>query len=338
MLTGSFYHKTIRKIVAAFGTIFNEINIVRYDNARENEIHRFKVPLTYASKEKFIYDLQYDTAQQKSVQIQLPRMSFDLTGLTYDAARKLVSINRNYQTTSNNQTIIASYNPVPYDFDFELNIYTRTIEDMSQIIEQIIPLFTPDYTVTVELANDNGFSVTRDIPLLLRSVAPQFDTGQTNDDVRYVYCTMQFSMKAYLFGAASNSSIIRKAITNIYDNNLENGQTNLVMSVGGIGDFREEEEVYVGDTFQSATWRGRVLTWNSSQRRLDIYAITGGLPQVDDVVIGFDTDARWTVFSTDNEYLKLVRIEHNPTPNTVNVGNTQFTVNTVIQEFPDINE
>src|SRR5690606_37908129 len=107
----------------------NAIAVVKY-NSNMEETERIKVPLSYAQKEKFILALAVDATQEKPVQIHLPRMSFELTGLSYDPNRKLISINRLYSKhPSDKNKLYQNFNPVPYNFTFDLNIYTRTIED-----------------------------------------------------------------------------------------------------------------------------------------------------------------------------------------------------------------
>ena len=48
-----FYHQTIRKVVVAFGSIFNDIYISRLDNSN-TEVERIKVPIGYGPQQKFI--------------------------------------------------------------------------------------------------------------------------------------------------------------------------------------------------------------------------------------------------------------------------------------------
>jgi len=336
MLQGHFYHKTLRKIVAAFGTMFNSIILVKYD-ANMVEQERLKVPLTYAQKEKFIYALITENVPKKITQIELPRMSFEMTGLAYDAQRKLPSLNRNFnRNTSNNSLLVQNYTPVPYDFSFELNIYTRNIEDMSQIIEQIVPYFTPDYTVTISLVNENGVAINRDIPITLQGIIPQVEFDSDGITPRVVIYTMSFTMKAYLFGPLTNSAIIRKAFASIYDTLAEDTEETIVMQAGGIGNYRFEEEVYAGNNWINADWTGRVINWDLSRRTLYIYQVQGkNLPTNGDIVTGFESGARWNIATASRSFLKHAQIVAEPFPTTANVGdaNVIFTANTT--EFPN---
>ena len=217
-----FYHKQIRKTVIAFGTIFNNINIKRTDSSG-NPLQTIRVPLSYAPKEKFIARLDQNadlTGDDSSVAITLPRMSFDITGYSYDAQRKLnknqkISVTKN--TSGDNKTTNTQFSPVPYDVAFDLNIYTATSDDGLQIVEQILPYFQPDYTVTMIM--DRSFMDTkRDIPFILESVDYEDTyTGALTDRRRIIY-TLRFTAKIYLYGPITSSSIIRNVEADMYTN------------------------------------------------------------------------------------------------------------------------
>jgi hypothetical protein len=177
-------------------------------------------------------------------------------------------------------------------------------------------------------------TVERDVPIFMQSVQMQTENGTGNEDTRFVQCQMQFTLKGYLYGPLSNASIILKAVTNMYDADLENGQTTLTMAVGGVGNYNEEDEVYSGASYWNSNWTARVLSWDPILRLLKVYSVKGRLPQQSDIVTGLTTSAKWTVTSTNKDYVKLVHMETTPTPNTVNVGNTAWIANTVITEFP----
>ena len=217
-----FYHKQIRNTVIAFGTIFNNINIKRTDSSG-NPLQTIRVPLSYAPKEKFIARLDQNanlTGDDSSVAITLPRMSFDITGYSYDATRKLnknqkISVTKN--TSGDNKTTNTQFSPVPYDVAFDLNIYTATSDDGLQIVEQILPYFQPDYTVTMIM--DRSFMDTkRDIPFILESVDYEDTyTGALTDRRRIIY-TLRFTAKIYLYGPITSSAIIRNAEADMYTN------------------------------------------------------------------------------------------------------------------------
>ena len=134
-----FYHRITRKLVVAFGTMFNNLQLFRYDKSGNVEIERITVPLSYASKEKFYSRITQDPTLNKEVEITLPRMSFEMTGITYDPLRKVSLINSLYSPSNN----FSAVKQTPYNFSFVLSIYTRNTEDGTQLVEQILPYFAP---------------------------------------------------------------------------------------------------------------------------------------------------------------------------------------------------
>ena len=142
-----FYNRTIRKIVVAFGSMFNDILLTRYSNDGSTAHEITKVPLNYGPKEKYLVRINSDPTLTKSIATTVPRMSFNLDGMAYDTSRKQQTTLPNFGFSSG--TFKTQYVPIPYNFDFSLSIYVRNTEDGTQILEQILPFFTPDFTVTL---------------------------------------------------------------------------------------------------------------------------------------------------------------------------------------------
>ena len=140
-----FYHKKIRNTVIAFGTIFNNVNIKRLDSSG-NPLQNIKVPLSYSPKEKFLarLDAQQDlTGDDSKVAITLPRMSFEITGYSYDATRKLNKNQKITKVTTNADTTKMNnqYMPVPYNVNFQLNVFTANSDDGLQMLQLVISSF-----------------------------------------------------------------------------------------------------------------------------------------------------------------------------------------------------
>ena len=220
MFGDHFYHKQIRNTVIAFGTIFNNINIKRLDSSG-NPLQNIRVPLTYSPKEKFIarLDQQSDlTGSDSSVAITLPRMAFDITGYAYDGSRKLNKNQKITAVTTNSDTskLNSQFMPVPYDVTFELNAFTANSDDGLQIIEQILPYFQPDYTVTMIL--DRTMDTKRDIPFILESVDYEDSYQGTLTSLRRIIYSLKFTAKIYLYGPISQSAVIKKVSADLYTN------------------------------------------------------------------------------------------------------------------------
>ena len=219
-----FYHKKIRNTVIAFGTIFNNVNIKRLDSSG-NPLQNIKVPLSYSPKEKFLarLDAQQDlTGDDSKVAITLPRMSFEITGYSYDATRKLNKNQKITKVTTNADTTKMNnqYMPVPYNVNFSLNVYTANSDDGLQIIEQILPYFQPDYTVT--MIEDRTMDTKRDIPFILNSVDYSDDYTGSLTSLRRIIYTLSFTAKVYLYGPISTNAIIKKVSADLYSDTGSN--------------------------------------------------------------------------------------------------------------------
>ena len=210
-----FYNEGLRKLTVAFGTIFNGIQVKKAD-ANGNQVQSITVPLAYAPKEKFIVRLdQQKDLQDREFAIVLPRMSFEISGIVYDATRKLSRVQK-YRTTKSTTSTGLNYNytPVPYNISYTLNVFTATAENGLQIVEQILPYFQPDYTVTLNLLPE--LDIKRDVPIILNSVAYEDSYTGNFEQRRAVIYTLNFTAKTYLFGPASTNKVILKTQSDVY--------------------------------------------------------------------------------------------------------------------------
>jgi len=207
MLGQQFYHETMRKVVVAFGTIFNNINLVRKDNSG-NIVQTMKVPLAYGPREKFLVRLREDADLTKQVAVTLPRIGFEIKNLTYDPTRKLNRVQKfkKVKGAKSNQ-LDTQYMPVPYNLEFELYVMAKQSEDALQIVEQILPYFQPDYTITLNDMADMG--IKRDIPLILNSVGYEDSYEGEFAARRAIIYTMGFTAKFYLYGPVTSTSVIK---------------------------------------------------------------------------------------------------------------------------------
>ena len=208
MLGSTFYHQTIRKYVAVFGTLFNDINIER-KNSSGNVVEKLKVPLAYGPKQKWLLAVQDTTADRKVVATRTPRMGFAMTGVSYDPARKLSTIGRNVaaNTSSTTTNMNTMYNPVPYNFDFDLFILVKNAEDGTQILEQILPFFTPEFTVTVNTIPDMNIKADVPITLTSSSVADEYEGDLSTR--RTITWTLSFTLKGFIYPNISSGQVIK---------------------------------------------------------------------------------------------------------------------------------
>ena len=216
MLGTYFYHEILRRTVISFGTLFNEIHVQKQDKDGK-VISDLNVPLAYGPRGKFLARLEQLQELNKPTAISLPRMSFEMTDLSYDATRK-TSVTKTYKALDNNDKVKKVYLPVPYNIGFELNIMCKLNDDALQIVEQILPFFQPAFNITVDLVSSIGEK--RDIPVVLENISFTDEYEGDFTTRRVLMYTMTFSAKTYLFGpiAESTDGIIRKVQVDYYTN------------------------------------------------------------------------------------------------------------------------
>jgi T4-like virus Myoviridae tail sheath stabiliser len=330
-----FYHKLMRKYVVLFGTMFNNVTLVRTNKDTGAEIERVKVPITYAPKEKYITRLRADPDLQRQIQIRLPRLSFELTGIAYDATRKQNSLLKVAKSESSSAAK-STYMAVPYDLTFELSLYTRNIDDGNQIIEQILPYFGPDYTVTIDPVSSLG--VLKDIPIILNTVTNNIEHEGNFDAVRFITWTLTFTMKAHFYGPVTNPKIIRKVIANIFnDPSLQAGYvTRMNLESGNSGTFQLDDIAYQGNSYESANAYGVILSWSANTGKIALGAVQGQF-KVDNTIRALSSNARYQIQSFDVAPLKLSKIVVEPDPIDAEPGD-DYGYNIQIEEWPEINE
>jgi hypothetical protein len=205
-----FYHEILRSTIVAFGSLFNDISIKHTDDS-DNTTSVIKVPLAYGPTQKFLARLEQVPNLNKPVQISLPRMSFEFTGLTYDPSRKVTTTQSFVSGLDSDGTKPRkTYMPVPYNMRFELAIYSKLNDDMLQIIEQILPYFQPAYTLSVDLVRTIGEK--RDIPVVFEGITMEDDYEGNFETRRSLIYTLRFTAKTYLFGPIADVSkdIVKK--------------------------------------------------------------------------------------------------------------------------------
>lgn len=213
-----FYHERIRKSVATFGSLFNDLYVVRKGKTTGDVINQMKVPLNYAPRSKYLDRIreQADLDNDTQVAVKLPRMSFEMLGLSYDPMRVLPKNNTFNRAASVNTKRTKFYSPVPYDLNFQLNIYAKTQDDALQLLEQIVPYFNPQYTLTIKPLADYP-DIVEDVPIVLGGVSFIDDYEGAVESRRTIIYTLDFTMKVMFHGPTNDGTIIREAITDIKD-------------------------------------------------------------------------------------------------------------------------
>ena len=323
------YNRIIRKLVIGFGNLFDNITLYRF-NPDLTEAERVLVPIVYATKEFYVRRLEDDPDLSKKIQVALPRMSFEMAGLTYDSSRKQNTNFKQFAKTPDG--VISQYNPVPYNFDFNLYIYVRNVEDGTQIIEHILPYFTPDYTIKLNLIPEMG--IIREIPIILNNTSSDIMyEGDKNSETRMIIWTLNFTVKGFIFGKTTEVGLIRNSITNILSTIHTSDVVAFNMGTEGVGVYQVGETVYQGYSPTQVTATARVNAWNDGV--LHLTEINGNfisnLP-----IIGFKTLSNYSFVSYQLAPKNLAQIVLVPKPTDAN-GNTLYTTTTTVNEIPNIN-
>jgi len=204
-----FYHETVRNIIVGFGTLFNDIHIVRKDN-NGSITQSMKVPLAYGPKQKWLARLDQDAGLESKVAITLPRLGFEIQNMAYDPARKLNRVQKFKKvksSASNSNKLDTQFMPVPYNLNIQLYAMAKQSDDALQMVEQILPYFQPDYTLTIKDMPEMG--VARDIPIVLNSINYEDNYKGDFAERRAIMYTLDFTTKFYLYGPVTSSKVIK---------------------------------------------------------------------------------------------------------------------------------
>ena len=203
-----FYHATMRKSVAVFGTLFNNISVIRKDGSG-GVLNQIRVPLAYGPKQKFLARLDSETGQDASVAIKLPRMAFEITSLELDTSQKLQRRNAVTEASASDVTKKKTVKHfTAYNIGMSLNIMTKNQDDGLQVVEQILPYFQPEYTVAIKPLD--GFDHKQDVQIVLNSVNIQDDYEGDFATRRVLIYQLDFVMKMKFYGPIADQGIIRE--------------------------------------------------------------------------------------------------------------------------------
>tara|TARA_B100001057_G_C22750996_1_gene911793 strand:- start:6 stop:791 length:786 start_codon:yes stop_codon:yes gene_type:complete len=216
MFGNYYYHQRIRKAVATFGAMFNDIYVLRKDSSG-GVISTQKVPLAYGPRSKFLDRIREvpDLREDTKVSIKLPRLSFEITNISYDPARQLPKVNKSIQAVPG--SILARnkiQQGVPYILSFQLSAYAKNQDDALQIVEQVIPYFNPQYTLTIQPFEEFD-TIKEDVPIILTGVVLNDEYEGAMESRRTIIYTMDFDMHVIFHGPITSSGIIRTAITDV---------------------------------------------------------------------------------------------------------------------------
>lgn len=206
-----YYHSTIKRLIAIFGSVFNDVHFT----SDHGEIK--KVPLFYSPREKFLVD-RAELADMYRINAQqpYPRMGFEMVGLNYASERKRNTLNKIRSEIAGS---MWQWERVPYDFSFNLYVASKTMETALKIVEQIMPIFSPSFNVTVNEVE--GFNTETDVAIVLNSCSPDVDYMGPVDEDRTIIWTLNFTLKAYLYNNTNRNGVIKETITKMSTSEID---------------------------------------------------------------------------------------------------------------------
>jgi hypothetical protein len=244
MLGNTFYFGLIRKYVTIFGTLFNDIVINRVDSS-STTTQSIKIPIAYGPKERYLTRQNQNSDLLRPISLVYPRMAFEITDIRYDSDRKLFTSGKSTTGASSKGSLHVQNNPVPYNIKFKLSIITRNSDDALRIVEQIVPYFTPILNVSANLISEMNYgNIT--LPLVLNDIGQEelYEGDFTSKE--YVIWTLDFTLKAFLYGPTRDSKIIKEITINF---EIPPGDT---ITTADIGNTSVEEHIYIRPGLTSA--------------------------------------------------------------------------------------
>ena len=220
MFGGHYYHERIRKSVSIFGRLFNNLYVIRKD-ASGGVLNQLKVPLSYAPKQKYLERIRENPSLENDtrVAIKLPRMSFEIVDISYDLTSQLTKVS-NFNTQGSSVAKRQKFfSPVPYNIGFSLSIYAKNQDDALQLVEQILPTFNPQYTLSIFPFKDIYPDFVEDVPIVITSVTFEDDYQSTLEQRRTIVYNLTFEMKVQFYGDIENKDVIRTSNAKLFNMN-----------------------------------------------------------------------------------------------------------------------
>lgn len=225
---GEWYNSSLRRYIVLMGDLFSNIQIVR-NRGDENKL--IKVPVSYASKERFMARLYRNFIDDQSnkglnavakVETILPRINLYMVSMSYNSSYKTNTLNRSSTARVNNTGGVTQYNPTPIKLMFEMGIYTRLQDDMFQILEQIVPYFQPHFTTTMTELYGNDITFDRDIRIVLRDTSPDETIDGDPDSRRHIEWLLTFELNGWIYPPVSDvKGEIKSVYLDFFANNKE---------------------------------------------------------------------------------------------------------------------
>ncbi len=225
------YHSAIRKYIIMFGNMFNDIDVVRFNNSGEST-QQIRVPIAYGPKEKYLVKLRSDPDARREIAMVLPRLAFEMQQMTYSPERVMNRQNKQIGKGGGNNTLRQTWTPAPYDIEMVLYAMFANNEDAVQVVEQILPYFRPEWTNSVKIVPELNTYV--DVPTILTGMTIEDSYDGDFESRRAIIYTFNFTVKGYIYGPVTNRGIIRRTLINQFIPTSNTATGNVIVSTSDL--------------------------------------------------------------------------------------------------------
>lgn len=203
---GNYYFSTTKKIIVAVGSIFDNLTIAG------DHVADIRVPLYYSARSKFLDKrTQQPDLDASTFDYINPAIGFELTGLNFAPERHLNPLHKiEDRYLSGGGDKLMSFNRVPYDLSFSVSVAAKRFEDSLRIIEQVLPYFAPEITLTLNDRED--FALQTNVTIVLNSVAVNVSYEGPFDDGREIIWDLQLTAKSYYYTPVQARERIKESI------------------------------------------------------------------------------------------------------------------------------
>ena len=209
-----YNHSAIRTTAVIFGAIFSNIFIRKYNNDGTIAKEKTLVPISYQAKDTYaIWMEQEMRTPQGNIEInmKLPSMSFEMVGLSRDEEKKS---NPNLPIYSKkiscNGKTMRSRSPIPYIFDYQLTVWCKQMDDSIQILDQILPMFTPE--LFIKMNESKKLNIYNDVKIVLNSINKNDNYQSGFDENRMISWDLSFQVHADIMPEPEESTVIQTVI------------------------------------------------------------------------------------------------------------------------------
>ena len=209
-----YNHSAIRTTAVIFGALFSNLHVRRYNKDGSISDKTSLVPISYQAKDQYALWLEQEMRTPQGnieINVKLPRMSFEMVGLSRDEEKKSnPNLPMFSKTISANGKTLRSRSPIPYVFDYQLSIWCKQMDDSIQILDQILPMFVPE--LSIKLRESRKLNIYNDVKIVLNSISKNDNYQSGFDENRMIVWDLSFQVHADIMPEPEESTIIQTVI------------------------------------------------------------------------------------------------------------------------------